>query len=99
MVRIDHYGLREVDIRTDRYPNGRLAVQLLQNGEDYATLSVNLPMESIGRDEFIFKTYSENEGLYEELLRAGVIEWTGRTAGDDTIGPLPICRFKQPAVV
>lgn len=98
MVRIDHYGLREVEIITDRYQNGRLAVQLVSQGEDYATVSVNLPMEQIGRDEFVFKTYSENEGLYEELLRAGAIEWTGRTAGDRTLGPLPVCRLTQSAL-
>jgi hypothetical protein len=97
MVRIDHYGLREVEIITDRYGNGRLAVQLVENGEGYATVSVNLPMEHIGRDEFVFKTYSENEGLYEALLRAGVIEWTGRVAGTRTLGPLPICRLTKSA--
>jgi hypothetical protein len=95
MVRIDHYGLKEVEIQTDRYQNGRLAVELLQNGEDYASVSVNLPMEKIGHDEFVFKTYSENEGLYEALLRPGVIEWTGRTAGDKTLGPLPVCRLRS----
>ena len=98
MVRIDHYGLKEVEIHTDRYQNGRLAVQLVSQGEDYATVSVNLPMEQVCRDEFVFKTYSENEGLYEELLRSGAIEWTGRTADTRTLGPLPICRLTQAAV-
>lgn len=93
MVCIDHYGLREVEIDTGRYPNGRLAVQLLSRGEDYATVSVNLPMERLSPDEFVFKTYSENEGLFEELLRVGAIEWTGRTAGNAAIGPLPVCRL------
>lgn len=98
MVRIDHYGLKEVEIHTGRYQNGRLAVQLVSQGEGYATVSVNLPMESVGHDEFVFKTYSENEGLYEALLQAGVIEWTGRTAGTRTLGPLPICRLTERAV-
>ena len=93
MVRIDHYGLKEVEIVTGRYQNGRLAVQLVCHGEGYATVSVNLPMEPLGHDEFVFKTYSENEGLYEELLRTGVIEWTGRTADTRTLGPLPVCRL------
>lgn len=95
MVRIDHLGLREVQIETGRYQNGRLAVQLLCDGEDYATISVNLPGAPISPDEFVFKTYSENEGLFEELRRVGAIEWTGRTAGNTTIGPLPICRLAQ----
>lgn len=97
MVRIDHYGLREVEIDTGRYENGRLAVQLLSGGEDYATVSINLPIERLTPDEVVFKTYSENEGLFEELLRVGAIEWTGRTAGDATIGPLPVCRLTPSA--
>ena len=91
MVHIDHFGLKEVEIELGRYQNGRLAVQLIENGEDYATVSVNLPFEEIGPDEFAFKTYSENEGLYEELIRSGEIEFTGRQT--NTMG-LPICRIR-----
>ena len=91
MVHIDHFGPKEVEIELGRYENGRLAVQLVENGDDYATVSVNFPFEVIGPDEFAFKTYSENEGLYEELIRSGEIESTGRQT--NTMG-LPICRIR-----
>ena len=90
MITINFYGSRTLDIGADRYLNGRLAVQLYENGEDFATASVNLPGDDIGPNEFAFKTYSENEGLFEELLRVGAIEFTGRYAGSMN---LPICRL------
>jgi hypothetical protein len=83
---------RDIDIETGRYPNGRLAVQLLENGEDFATVSVNLPEEAIGTDEFAFKTYSENTGLFEELRRTKVIEHTRRVTRSML---LPICRLTE----
>jgi hypothetical protein len=85
-------GSRDVDIETGRYANERLAVQLVENGEDFATVSVNLPDEAIGPNEFAFKNYSENEGLLEELLQANVIEVTGRVTRSML---LPICRLTE----
>jgi hypothetical protein len=83
---------RDVYIETGRYPNDRLAVQLIEGGDDFATVSVNLPDEAIGLNEFAFKTYSENEGLFEELLRVNVIELTGRVTRSML---LPICRLTE----
>ena len=84
---------RDVAIETGRYPNDRLAVQLVEGGDDFATVSVNLPEEAVGPNEFAFKNYSENEGLLEELLRAKVIELTGRVTRSML---LPICRLTEP---
>jgi hypothetical protein len=89
-------GSRDVDIETGRYPNDRLAVQLVENGEDFATVSVNLPDEAIDPNEFAFKNYSENDGLLEELVRAKVIELTGKTTRAML---LPICRLTEPRKV
>lgn len=91
MFAIDFYGPRFLSIACDRYrDNGRLAVFLLENGEPFATLSVNLPGEALAADEFAVKTYSENEGLYEALLAANAIEITGRTVSHLR---LPVCRL------
>ena len=85
-------GTRDIDIEIGRYLNERLSVQLTENGEDFATVSVNLPDEAIGPNEFAFKNYSENEGLLEELRRAKVIELTGRVTRSML---LPICRLTE----
>jgi len=89
---ITHVG-REVTVTlaTGRYAHGgRLAVLLTDasDGEDYATLSINKDGLDLADDEFLFKTYSENEGLLEELIRVGAVEHTGRMTD---LGP--ICRL------
>jgi len=58
------------------------------SGEPFAVASVNVDGLDLRADEFVFKTYSENEGLLEAMLGAGIIEPTGRFAG---MGP--ICRL------
>lgn len=79
-------------IETGRYRHGgRMSVLLIVNGEDYAMLSVNIPSVDLAANEFLFKTYSENEGLLEAMLAAGVIAVIGpeHTAA----GPMPVCRL------
>lgn len=83
---------RDVEIVTGRYDNDRLAVQLIEGVADFATVSVNLPDEAIGPNEFAFKNYSENEGLLEALLKAEVIELTGKVTRSML---LPICRLTE----
>lgn len=78
-----------VSVRTDRYVHGGLAVELYcEDGEPYATVSINVPGVPLPADEFVFKTYSENEGLLEAMLAAGVVELAGR---DTDLGP--VCRL------
>lgn len=83
-----HQGL----IETDRYTyGGGIAVKLIADGEDYAMLSVNIPSVDLGADEFLFKTYSENEGLLEAMLAASVITVIGTE--HTATGPMPVCRL------
>jgi len=94
LLTIHHGGRRrDLEIHTGRYTNGRLAVQLFDpsDQEMYATVSLNIPEEPLAEGQFIFKTYSENERLFEELLFAGAIKPV-RTA-HLPIGDLPICRL------
>lgn len=92
IVTLTHFGRPvTVAVETARYANGnRLAVQLIDaaDGSPYATVSVNVEGVALADDEFVFKTYSENEGLLEEMIAAGVVAPTGRMAA---IGP--ICRL------
>jgi hypothetical protein len=92
VVTITHFGRTvTVSIQTDQYTHGGgLAVRLIDeaDGEDYATVSVNVEGVTLEDDEFVAKTYTENEGLLEELLAAGVVELTGRSCD---VGP--VCRL------
>jgi hypothetical protein len=78
-------------VQRDRYSfGGNLAVLLFEEetGEPFATASVNVEGIELADDEFVFKTYSENEGLLEAMLEAGIVAMTGRSAD---VGP--ICRL------
>ncbi len=97
-VTLAHFGRPvTVSIRADCYRHGGgLAAEVIDeaNGERYTTLSINIGAV-LANDEFVFKTYSENEGLLEAFLEAGVIEKTGREVEVGMAGPQPICRLLQ----
>lgn len=80
-----------LSVQRDRYDHGgSLAVLLFEEetGEPFATASVNVEGVELADDELVFKTYSENEGLLEAMLDAGIVAMTGRSAD---VGP--ICRL------
>lgn len=55
--------------------NGRLALQLVDahDFEPVAVASVNLANHSLSEGEIFIKNYSENEGMVECLVEAGLI--------------------------
>jgi hypothetical protein len=59
------------------YENGRTAITLIgtgeERGEPIAVATVNIPEEKLEDDEILIKNYSENEGMYEALLKAEII--------------------------
>lgn len=61
------------------YMNGNVAIQLIEKstGEPVAVATIN-PTEQLPKDEVIIKDYSENEGMVEALVNAGIIELTGK---------------------
>jgi hypothetical protein len=84
-----------LQVRADTYAaGGGLAVLLIDesDGMYFATASINVKGLNLSDDEFVFKTYSENEGLLEAMLAAGVIGLTGRSVD---LGP--ICRLSAGA--
>lgn len=94
MVIVQHFGTKSLAITTDRYSNNdRLAVFALTDGEPYTDLSVNMPEEELADGEFVFRTYSENEGLFEQLVDAGAVRFTGRFTRNPM--RLPICRLSE----
>ena len=60
------------------YPNGRPAIELISvgriyNGEPIAVATVNIPEITLSPKEVIIKNYSENEGVLDALVKAGII--------------------------
>jgi hypothetical protein len=54
---------------------GRIALPLyaVEDGSPVATATVNLPELSLAADEVVIKDYSENEGMLDLLVAAGVV--------------------------
>jgi len=65
-----------------KYANDRIAIQLfdVEDNSSVATASINLPDIKLEKDEVIIKDYSENKGLLQVLLDAGIVEKTGKSA-------------------
>lgn len=72
------------------YNNGRTAISLIEKktGYPYSVATVNLPNVPLEKDEVIIKNYSENEGILDALINAGIVskpirkEYTGYVTAD-----------------
>jgi hypothetical protein len=64
-----------------RYSNGRHALRLrdANTGELVATASVNIPDTPMAANEVAIKDWSENEGMLDALVRAGIVSLPVRT--------------------
>lgn len=69
-----------IKVETHRvYGNGRMAVQLTEEGMPYCTLSVNIEEAELAEDCFWLKDWSENEEIAKHMLENALIILTGRT--------------------
>ena len=96
-MEFSHFGNKyEGGLEFGRYGNGNLAVQLnLDNGEPYATLSVNTEL-ALADNEFVAKTYSENEGLVEQFIEKGHFVPVSISAPVGFAPSQPILRLSPP---
>lgn len=64
-----------LQVQTRKYRNNRTAIELIDTVDHmlYMVATVNIPTSDIAKDEVIIKNYSENEGIYDVLVKAGVI--------------------------
>lgn len=91
---IPRFGNQKLMFRVGEYLHGgNTAVQIVsaESGEEYAAISVNVPGVQLPSGEFVFKSYSENEGLLPELLAASLVEVTGRVIDVGMAGPQLVC--------
>jgi len=80
--------------RWSKYGNGRIALQLysVEDGQPYATASINLPEQDIKPDEVAIKDYSENEGILDAIVIAGLVETPHRFVRSGMVR-IPVCRI------
>ena len=81
-------------IEKGKYNNGRIALSFVnkRNGEDIIVATVNIPEVRIAKDEVIIKNYSENEGVLEILMQAGIISEPVRSI-ETVFVTFPICKL------
>lgn len=80
-------------IEERRYGNGRLALELVDSkGEPVAVATVNVPGSPLADDEVFIKDYSENEGMLDSLVAAGIVERTGKSVQSGFIS-IPVAKL------
>lgn len=93
---MSRYG-NQIQVVKTTYADGNTAVLLVQaeDGEEFATLSVNLPRyaHQLRAGEFFAKTYSESAEIAQEALDAGVVRDTGARV-ETPLGPTPVWRCR-----
>lgn len=69
------FGDWNCKLQQAQYDNGRLALMLVdaEDGSPIAKATVNIPEEKLAANEVIIKGWSENAGMPEALIAAGVI--------------------------
>jgi hypothetical protein len=61
-----------------RYPNGRIAVLLMEGLTRYGRLSTNIAEVDIAPDEFLVPTWNHDEEFLRRVLATGLFQDTGR---------------------
>lgn len=82
-------------ISIGEYANGRKAISIADvDGFPMATATSNIPEwdAQLEEDDVIMKTYSENEGIMEDLIAQGVIS-EPHAEGSNGFANFPICKL------
>lgn len=92
----------DCEVVKHKYNNGRTALELviakddeerdLFKGEPMTMATVNIPMANLEADEVVIKDYSENEGVLEALVKAGVVKDTGKIIATGFV-TCPVCKL------
>ena len=84
-------------VQKRQYENGRPALRLIdaEDGSPITSATVNLPDKRLGKNQVLVKSYSENEGLLEALVAAGVVKPTGQMVRSGFV-EVPVCELQPP---
>lgn len=81
------------DIKFGQYNNKRIAMQLVDSEGPVAVATINFPDEQLEEDEIIIKDYSENEGMLDSLIEAGIVSEPLRYTSSGYVNCIPICKL------
>jgi hypothetical protein len=82
-------------VQKRQYANGRVDLLLVDEEGPVATATLNLPDVPLGKNQVLIKTWSENEGILDALVSAGVVKATGQTVRSGFV-EVPVCELQPP---
>ena len=92
---VNFRGFKCVVDTTKTYRNERPAIILTdaEDGSGVAYATINLPKVELDRNEVVIKDYSENEGMLNVLVEAGVISEPIRSVPVSMFVKAPVCNL------
>lgn len=81
-------------VQVEKYQSGYKAIRLIDGEDGQSVVIATVNLEELDSDEVAIKDYSENEGVYDALLNAGVIHPKHRELKSGFISA-PICRLTE----
>lgn len=96
-MKLVHFRHWECVVEKRQYRNGEPALVLndAHTGEEIAIATVNLPDFTKRTNEVFIKDYSENAGILDALLAAGVVKATGESV-QSGFARIPRCELLPP---
>lgn len=82
------------DVMIQKYGTGNLAVRLLDLEDGLPVVVATTNIDGLDSDEIAIKDYSENEGVYNALLKAGVIFPKHREISTGFV-TVPVCKLTE----
>jgi len=88
----------KLSVSFSKYKNGQNVIQLfdMADGFPYAMASVSLTSVDMDSDEVAIKNYSENEGILESVISAGIITNPHSFVPSGHVN-IPICKIIKTA--
>lgn len=94
-MKVSNEGL-ELTVVFRRYQTGNIAMALYtETNEPWSNATTNV--DGLGVTEVAVKDYAENHGLYEDLLKAGIINPAHRTIESGYV-KIPVCSLTEEAM-
>jgi len=81
-------------INQARYADGSLALQLVDKNFGDPVAMITTRIDGLEQDELAIKNWSENEGMYTTLLRAGVVRRAHRSVRSGFV-TVPVTRLAK----
>jgi hypothetical protein len=84
--------LKRITFQQWTYENDRPALLLVDenNGEEIATITVNIPEYPLKENEILIKNHSENQGMVQVMVNADIVKHNGYSISSGFVA-IPVC--------